>query len=42
LFFTVDGDDRSPDPSHGPDRVYLVIAVEKAAQRTMGFVHNPT
>ena len=28
-------------PSRGPDRVCFVIAVEKAAQRTLGFVHDP-
>jgi PPOX class probable F420-dependent enzyme len=31
----------APFPSRGPDRVCFVIAVEKAAQRTLGFVHNP-
>jgi len=30
-----------PFPSRGPDRVCFVIAVEKAAQRTLGFVHEP-
>ena len=30
-----------PFPSRGPDRVCFVIAVEKAAQRTLGFVHDP-
>jgi hypothetical protein len=30
-----------PFPSRGPDRVCFVIAVEKAAQRTLGLVHNP-
>jgi PPOX class probable F420-dependent enzyme len=30
-----------PFPSRGPNRVCFVIAVEKAAQRTLGFVHNP-
>jgi PPOX class probable F420-dependent enzyme len=28
-------------PSRGPDRVCFVIAVEKAAQRTLAFVHKP-
>src|SRR5512142_1624050 len=31
----------APFPSRGPDRVCLVIAVEKAAQRTLRFVHEP-
>jgi PPOX class probable F420-dependent enzyme len=31
----------APFPSRGPDRVCFVIAVEKAAQRTLGFRHNP-
>jgi PPOX class probable F420-dependent enzyme len=31
----------APFPSRGPDRVCFVIAVDKAAQRTLGFVHNP-
>ncbi|MGZ4287668.1 MAG: TIGR03618 family F420-dependent PPOX class oxidoreductase [Solirubrobacteraceae bacterium] len=30
-----------PFPSRGPDRVCFVIAVEKAAQRTLAFTHNP-
>jgi PPOX class probable F420-dependent enzyme len=30
-----------PFPRRGPDRVCFVIAVEKAAQRTLGFVHDP-
>jgi PPOX class probable F420-dependent enzyme len=30
-----------PFPSRGSDRVCFVIAVEKAAQRTLGFVHDP-
>jgi hypothetical protein len=30
-----------PFPSRGPDRVCFVIAVEQAARRTLGFVHNP-
>jgi PPOX class probable F420-dependent enzyme len=28
-------------PSRGPDRVCFVIAVEKAAQRTLAFNHSP-
>jgi PPOX class probable F420-dependent enzyme len=28
-------------PSRGPDRVCFVIAVEKAAQRTLNFIHDP-
>ncbi len=31
----------APFPSRGPDRVCFVIAVEKATQRTLSFVHNP-
>jgi hypothetical protein len=31
----------APFPGRGPDRVCFVIAVEKAAQLTLGFVHNP-
>jgi PPOX class probable F420-dependent enzyme len=31
----------APFPSRGPDRVCFVIAVEKAGQRTLGFVHDP-
>jgi Pyridoxamine 5'-phosphate oxidase len=31
----------APFPSRGPDRVCFVIAVEKAAQRTLSFVHSP-
>jgi PPOX class probable F420-dependent enzyme len=31
----------APFPSRGPDRVCFVIAVEKGAQRTLGFVHQP-
>ena len=31
----------APLPSRGPDRVCFVIAVEKAAQRTLRFVHAP-
>jgi PPOX class probable F420-dependent enzyme len=31
----------APFPSRGPDRVCFVIAVEKAAQRTLGFAHKP-
>jgi PPOX class probable F420-dependent enzyme len=30
-----------PFPSRGPDRVCFVIAVERAAHRTLGFVHSP-
>jgi PPOX class probable F420-dependent enzyme len=30
-----------PFPSRGPDRVCFVIAVEKAAQRILSFVHSP-
>jgi len=30
-----------PFPTRGPDRVCFVLAVEKAAQRTLGFTHNP-
>jgi PPOX class probable F420-dependent enzyme len=30
-----------PFPSRGPDRVCFVIAVEKAAQRTLAFTHRP-
>ncbi len=30
----------APFPSRGPDRVCFVIAVEKAAQHTLGFVHS--
>jgi PPOX class probable F420-dependent enzyme len=29
-----------PFPRRGPDRVCFVIAVEKAAQHTLGFVHD--
>ena len=32
----------APFPSRGPDRVCFVIAVEKAACRTLDFVHNPS
>jgi PPOX class probable F420-dependent enzyme len=32
----------APFPSRGPGRVCFVIAVEKAAQRTLGFVHKPS
>ena len=32
----------TPFPVRGPDRVCFVISVEKAAQRTLGFVHHPT
>ena len=31
----------APFPSRGPDRVCFVIAVEKAAQRTLRFEHDP-
>jgi PPOX class probable F420-dependent enzyme len=31
----------APFPSRGADRVCFVIAVEKAGQRTLGFVHDP-
>jgi PPOX class probable F420-dependent enzyme len=31
----------APFPSRGPDRVCFVIAVDQAAQRTLGFVHSP-
>jgi hypothetical protein len=31
----------APFPSRGPDRVCFVIAVEKAAQHTLGFVRSP-
>jgi len=30
-----------PFPSRGPDRVCFVIAIEKARQTTLGFVHDP-
>jgi len=30
-----------PFPMRGPDRVCFVIAVEKAAQRTLNFTHDP-
>jgi PPOX class probable F420-dependent enzyme len=30
-----------PFPHRGPDRVCVVIAVEKAAHHTLGFVHRP-
>src|ERR1700726_1033063 len=32
----------APFPGRGPDRVCFVIAVEKAAQRTLSFVHDPS
>ena len=32
----------APFPSRGPDRVCFVIAVEKAAGRTLDFAHNPS
>ncbi len=28
-------------PHRGPDRVCFVIGIEKGAQRTLDFVHNP-
>jgi hypothetical protein len=31
----------APFPRRGPGRVCFVIAVEKAAQRTLSFVHDP-
>jgi hypothetical protein len=31
----------APFPSRGPDRVCFVITVDKAAQRTLSFVHSP-
>ena len=31
----------APFPNRGPDRVCFVIAVEKAAQKTLSFAHNP-
>jgi Pyridoxamine 5'-phosphate oxidase len=31
-----------PFPQRGPDRVCFVIAVEKAAQHTLSFVHDPS
>jgi len=31
----------APFPSRGPHRVCFVIAVERAAQRTLDFVHDP-
>ena len=31
----------APFPVRGPGRVCFVIAVEKAVQRTLGFVHEP-
>jgi PPOX class probable F420-dependent enzyme len=32
----------APFPSRGPDRVCFLIAVEKAACRTLGFARNPS
>ena len=32
----------APFPSRGPDRVCFVIVVEKAAQRTLRFAHDPS
>ncbi|KLL12466.1 MULTISPECIES: TIGR03618 family F420-dependent PPOX class oxidoreductase [Protofrankia] len=29
-------------PSRGPDRICFVIAIERAVQHTLGFVHNPS
>jgi hypothetical protein len=34
-------DTNAPFPSRGPDRVCFVIAFDKAAQRTLSFVHSP-
>ena len=31
----------APFPSRGPDRVCFVTAVDTAACRALGFVHNP-
>ncbi len=31
----------APFPSRGPDRLCFVIAIEKARQATLGFVHAP-
>ncbi|MGO9762957.1 MAG: TIGR03618 family F420-dependent PPOX class oxidoreductase [Solirubrobacteraceae bacterium] len=31
----------APFPVRGPGRVCFVIEIEKAVQRTLGFVHNP-
>jgi len=31
----------APFPSRGPDRVCFVIAIQKAQQTTLGFVHDP-
>ncbi len=31
----------APFPMRGPGRVCFVIAVERAAQRTLSFIHNP-
>jgi PPOX class probable F420-dependent enzyme len=31
----------APFPVRGPGRVCFAIAIEKAAQRTLGFVHDP-
>lgn len=31
----------APFPFRGPGRVCFVIAIEKAGQRTLGFVHSP-
>jgi PPOX class probable F420-dependent enzyme len=32
----------APFPCRGADRVCFVIAVERASERTLGFVHNPS
>jgi PPOX class probable F420-dependent enzyme len=32
----------APFPSRGADRVCFVIAVQRAATQTLGFVHNPS
>jgi hypothetical protein len=31
----------APFPMRGPGRACFVIAVERAAQRTLSFIHNP-
>jgi hypothetical protein len=31
----------APFPYRGPGRVCFVIAIDKAAQRTLDFVHDP-
>jgi hypothetical protein len=35
-------DTGAPFPSRGADRVCFVIAVQRAATQTLGFVHNPS